>query len=190
MLENYENNFSLEMAQNRKLRLQLSEQKRNYKQAQRKLEEAILAEEEARKALIAAQRLTKLARQDVHIYENYISSSETEYQKSEAETQRIGLALERQQGRVKKSLRDKEERILRMATDLDKASIQSKDGVPLQFEILKPSLAEYTELKNKESALMTECRRLEDRVHRLQSRAMKLKLKAEVMGELNNQSRR
>jgi chromosome segregation ATPase len=125
-------------------------------------------EKEARQALTTAEELVQEASTDVRQVSNKLRGFEEEVRKSAHEMDRVSSTLTRKQERVRNALKRK--------TELMKGGIQ----------VHYVTAEEVKQLRKKESELQGESKQVATMVARLQSRADKLKERADALERLKN----
>ena len=120
---------------------------------------ALQAEKRAREALVRAKRRVAESKSRVNNSTKYLSRAETEVEKLASEREHLAFAQARQQDDVRSSMRQR-------ASALDIQSCSEED---------------FVELQRKEQSLIKEYNALDIEASRLQSKANKLKGRAELL---------
>eukprot|EP00536_Pseudo-nitzschia_multiseries_P009402 jgi/Psemu1/258113/estExt_Genewise1Plus.C_2610026 len=139
-------------------------------EARQDLREKKQKETEARKAFNDAQQMVVKAKDDMLSVTNTLRGVEQEVRKSAQEMDRVSTTLSRKQERVQNALRRK--------TELMKGAIQVEYITEQEVMLLR----------RKETQLMGESKQIATMVARLQSRADKLKKRAEALEQWRNNS--
>ena len=150
-------------------------------QAKINAESARKAEERALQALKAAQELVESTKKAVEEQTNNFSESEVEFLRRVEESEKLSAALSRRQERVRAALARKE----RALVEGSFGGAEPIEGVETECYLSESEIEcnqrNLEELKKKESFLLAEGSRLEQRAMRLQSRSDKLKARAEFI---------
>ena len=150
-------------------------------QAKINAESARKAEERALQALKAAQELVESTKKAVEEQTNNFAESEVEFLRRVEESEKLSAALSRRQERVRAALARKE----RALVEGSFGSAEPIEGVGTECYLSESEIEcnqrNLEELKKKESFLLAEGSRLEQRAMRLQSRSDKLNARAEFI---------
>lgn len=144
-------------------------------------ESARKAEERALQALKAAQELVESTKKAVQEQTDNFAESEVEFLRRVEESEKLSAALSRRQERVRAALARKERALVEDNFD----GAEPIEGVETECYLSESEIEcnqrNLEELKKKESFLLAEGSRLEQRAMRLQSRSDKLKARAEFI---------
>ena len=149
-------------------------------QAKINAESARKAEERALQALKAAQELVESTKKAVKEQTNNFAESEVEFLRRVEESEKLSAALSRRQERVRAALARKERALAEGFGGADPIEGVETECYLSESEI-ECNQRNLEELKKKESFLLAEGSRLEQRAMRLQSRSDKLKARAEFI---------
>jgi hypothetical protein len=136
-----------------------------------KAQEAVRAEEAARRALEEAQRQVIATRKELMDWNRNYADAECQHRKTTQEMEKVSLALERKQERVRTALRRKEEEVLDVFVTSNNETLDAQ-GL---------GLSDLERLRKEEGYLRAESNRLDDRAKKLRSTARKLKRRCEEL---------
>jgi len=162
-LRNIETQFTDKLDSYTEIDRQWNEWLTKQEEAKKNLTEKKNSEMEARKAFDIAQQMVEEAKDDMVNVSNALRGVEQEVRKSAQEMDRVSTTLSRKQERVRNALRRK--------TELMRGGIQ--------VEYITEQ--EVTMLRTKEIQLLGESKQIATMVARLQSRADKLKKRADTL---------
>ena len=162
-LRNTENQFTENLETYNKIDREWSVWLTKQEEAKKNLSEKRKEEIEARKAFDNAQQMVVKAKDDMVSASNTLRGVEQEVRKSAEEMDRVSTTLSKKQERVRNALRRKTELM--------------KGGIHVEYITEQ----EVMSLRRKEIQLMGESQQIATMVARLQSRADKLKKRAELL---------
>lgn len=170
-LEEIENEYADKLGEQTEAQRRLTEMKEALWKADLKAQEAVRAEEAARRALEEAQRQVIATRKELMDWNRNYADAECQHRKTTQEMEKVSLALERKQERVRTALRRKEEEVLDVFVTSNNETLDAQ-GL---------GLSDLERLRKEEGYLRAESNRLDDRAKRLRSTARKLKRRCEEL---------
>jgi hypothetical protein len=151
-------------------------------QAKKNAESARNAEQRALQALQAAQELVESTKKTVQEQTDNFAQSEVEFLQRVEESEKLSAALARRQERVRAALQRKERALVDGIGGAEPIEGVENECYLSESEI-ECNQRNLKELKKKESFLLAEGSRLEQRAMRLQSRSNKLKARADFIDQ-------